>query len=143
MIPFSIVLLACPIWENRPMDYAPSLERESAVEMRNKWLPRIEHEIKSRSKYARVFVSGYESFVLIGPSHGGIFLPVLDFNFNKAKDDYRGQDLFLLIHRPVGRDAMDSIHWKYPNLFFHGTRSTLFDSDWGGWRLFEIVQAPR
>lgn len=143
MIPLSAVIFTCPIWENKPLDYAPSFEKESAVVMQNRWLPKIEGEVLARSKYARVFVAGYESFILLGSEHSDVFQPVLDFNFNKAKDDYRGQNLFLLVCRPVGRGAVDSIHWKYPNLFFRGTRSTLYDSDWGRWRLFEIIQAPR
>ena len=70
------------------------------------------------------------------------FVPSLDLNFNKAREDYYGHRLFVLVHRPEGRSAMDSVHWKFYRIYIQGSRTTLYDSDWGPWRLFEIVQAP-
>lgn len=110
---------------------------------RDREMPRIASHVLSRSRYAKVFVCGYDSFLLLPPGGDALFLPALDFNFNKAKDDYRGHMLFLLVHRPVGRGAMDSIHWKFPGIFALGTRSTLYEGDWGEWRLFEIIEPAR
>jgi hypothetical protein len=105
--------------------------------------PRIASHVLGRSRYAKVFVCGYDSFQLLGSRPDPVFLPVLDFNFNKVKDDYRGHVLFLLVHRPAGKGAMDSIHWKYGGIFAFGTRSTLYEGDWGDWRLFEIIEPAR
>ena len=90
-----------------------------------------------------MFVCGYGSFLLLGQDGGDVFLHALDFNFNKAKADYPGHVLFVLIHRPEGRYAADSIHWRFRDVFALGQRGTLYDGDWGDWRLFEIIQAPR
>jgi hypothetical protein len=72
-----------------------------------------------------------------------VFVRSLDFNFDKAKQDYPGRDLFVLVRQPRARSGMDSIHWKYPRIFELGSHTTLYDGDFGDWRLFEIVQAPR
>jgi hypothetical protein len=37
---------------------------------------------------------------------------------------------------------MDSIHWRFEDVYRLGIGGTLYDSDWGPWRLFEIVEAP-
>lgn len=110
---------------------------------RDIWLPRIERHVLSRSEYPKVFVCGYDSFLLLGPDPGPIFAHALDFNFHQAKEDYYGHDLYVLVHAPEGRSAMDSVHWKYPNMYRLGHRSTLYDRTFGNWRLFEIIQAPR
>jgi hypothetical protein len=109
---------------------------------RNTVLPRIERHVLAKSPHAKVFVCGYEGFLLLGPRPGELFLHSLDFNFHKAKDDYYGQNLYLLVHAPEGRAAMDSIHWKFERIFELGSRTTLYDGQWGQWRLFEIIQAP-
>lgn len=111
---------------------------------RNTWLPQIERHVLSRSRYVKVFICGYDGFLLVGDAPAKpTFVQMLDFNFNKVKDEYWGQTLYVLVHRPIGRSAMDSIHWKYDRIFTLGSHSTLYDSDWGDWRLFEIIQAPR
>lgn len=122
--------------EKRAGSYGPASTDQ------NRWLPRIERHVLSRSKYATVFVCGYDSFPLIGSHPGVVFVHSLDFNFDKAEKDYPGHDLYVLVHRPQGRSAMDSIHWKYPRIFTLGSRTTLYDADFGDWRLFEIIQAP-
>lgn len=115
----------------------------SVMSERNPQLPLIEQHVLDRSRYARVFVCGYDSFLLLDPNTGPVFLHTLDFDFNKVKHDYPGHALYILVHRPIGRSAMDSIHWKYDRIFTLGSRGTLYDGDWGDWRLFEIVQAER
>lgn len=65
----------------------------------------------------------------------------LDFNFNRAVADYRGHHLFLLVHKPEGRSAMDSVHWKFDAIYELGDRATLYEDDFGPWRLYEIIQA--
>jgi hypothetical protein len=109
---------------------------------RRTWLPRIERYVLGRAPYPTVFVCGYGSFALLGDDAGDRFVHALDFNFNQARADYPGRTLFLLVRRPVGRGRTDSIHWKFDRLFDLGTRETLYDRDFGPWRLFEIVQAP-
>jgi hypothetical protein len=114
-----------------------SSERSSGLS----WLPDLERHVRGRSAYAKVFVCGYESFSLLKGKSGPVFEHALDFNFDKAKHDYYGQVLYLLVHRPEERNAMDSIHWKYRNIYVQGGEDTLYDSDWGDWRLFELIQA--
>jgi hypothetical protein len=110
---------------------------------RGRWLSRIEHQVTSRTPYAKVFVCGYEGFKLLGTRHSEVFTHSLDFNFEQARKDYYGHDLFVLVHRPVDRGGMDSVHWQYEQIYELGHRYTLYDGTWGNWRLFEIIQAPR
>jgi hypothetical protein len=106
-------------------------------------MPRIERHVLNRSKYATVFVCGYDGFSLLGARPSPVFIRALDFNFDKAEKDYSGHDLYVLVRQPQGRSAMDSIHWKYERIFTLGSRTTLYDADFGDWRLFEIIQATR
>jgi hypothetical protein len=102
----------------------------------------VEALVTAQSPYALVFVCGYESYRLLGYDGGPCFRFALDFNFNKVREDYHGHDLYLLVHAPQGRAAMDSIHWQHADIFALGSRSTLYAGDWDGWRLYEIIQAP-
>lgn len=112
------------------------------AEERGRWLPRIEARVRARAPHARIFVAGFDGLGLLGAAPPEIFVPTLDFDFAAAERDYAGNRLYLLVRRPEGRGALDSIHWKYPRIYDLGSRHTLYDSDWGDWRLFEIVQ-PR
>lgn len=107
-----------------------------------KWIEDLRAHVRSRSRHVKVFVCGYEGVLLLEQEAGDPFLPSLDFDFEQARRDYYGQLLFVLVHRPEGISATDSIHWKYPGIYAWGHRRTLYDSDWGLWRLFEIIQAP-
>ncbi len=111
--------------------------------LRGAQLPLIERHVAGRSRYAKVFVCGYESFGLLGGTESDAFVHALDFNFNKAKSDYRGHDLFIMVKKPFGRGSGDSIHWKYMDIYTLGSEETLYDADWGDWRLFQVIQPPR
>ncbi len=102
----------------------------------------VECHVAAQSPYALVFACGYESYRLLGHDGGRFFHHALDFNFNETRNDYRGHALYLLVHAPTGRAAMDSIHWQYDDIYALGSRGTLYADDWDGWRLFEIIQAP-
>jgi hypothetical protein len=129
------------------LGWLPSLIRPAArgmesekVPLESSWLPQLEHHVLQRSKFAKVFVCGFEGFALLKDTSSGVFVRALDFNFDKAKRDYYGQVLYLLVRRPEQRSAMDSIHWKYRHIYVQGGQETLYDSDWGEWRLFELIQ---
>lgn len=110
---------------------------------RNALLPRVELHVSQQAAFPRVFVCGYASFRLLDEGAPESFVHALDFNFPSARIDYSGQTLYLLVHAPAGRHAVDSLHWKYDRLYGLGSRGTLYVSEWAGWRLFEIIQAPR
>ena len=106
-------------------------------------LQALERHVCDRSPFAKVFVCGYDSFGFLRGSGSATFVHAMDFNFDKAKRDYYGHALFVLVRHPEQRYAMDSVHRKYPRIFIQGGPDTLYDSDWGEWRLFEMIQAPR
>lgn len=109
------------------------------------WLADLERHVKARSRYATVFVCGYPSLALLGENAPRTFVPSLDFNFDKAKRDYYGHVLYVLVRRPDSVYAMESVRRRYPRMFIQGGPDTLYDSDWGDageWRLFELIQAP-
>ena len=107
------------------------------------WQSRIGAHVLRQSPFSKVFVCGYGSFGLLGARDDRLFVHSLDFNFYRAAHDYVGHSMYMLVHRPVGRMAMDSIHWKYDMLYTQGAYSTLYYGDWGDWRLFEIIRGPR
>jgi hypothetical protein len=115
---------------------------DALTQAESQWLARLEQHAARRSAFTKVFVCGYDSFALLRQYRGDVLLHALDFSFEKARDDYRGHVLYVLVPRPEARAAMDSVHWKFHHIFVQGSRTTLYDSDWGPWRLFEIVQAP-
>lgn len=123
------------------MPAAPAPAAQIAAE-RDAWLPLIERHVRTQSRYPTVFVCGYDSFVLLGDrADPDLFVPSLDFNFNEARQAYRGHALYILVRQPHGRSGMDSVHWQYDGIFALGSRSTLYDGSWGDWHLFEIIQA--
>lgn len=103
-------------------------------------LAQIARRVLSETRYPRVFVCGYGSFSALGESDGPVFVHALDFDFVQARRDYYGHRLYLLVQRPAGRVGRESVYWKYPRLFAEGAASTLHHSDWGEWRLFEIIE---
>ncbi len=109
--------------------------------MQPSWLPDLVRHIRLQTPFAKVFVCGFESFALLRDNTSPVFEHALDFNLDKSKHDYYGQVLYLLVHLPEQRNAMDSIHWKYSNIYVQGVKDALYDSDWGDWRLFELIQA--
>jgi hypothetical protein len=106
-------------------------------------LYRIERHVLGRSRYAKVFVCGREGLQLLWRANSPVFEHAMDFDFQVARRDYRGHHLFVLVHKPVGLAAADSVHWRYPDLYRMGGNSALYDGDWGDWRLFEIIEPYR
>lgn len=104
---------------------------------------RIQKHIGGRTRHPKAFVCGYAGFGLLkGQSSDATFVHNLDLSIAKEKVDYHGHALYVLLHAPVGRFAMDSVHWKEKDMFTLGSHSLLYDGDWGEWRLFEVIQAP-
>jgi hypothetical protein len=119
----------------------PVNQPASCAAMNMSWLPDLERHIRRQTRFAKVFVCGYGSFGLLQSQASPIFEHALDFNFEKSKHDYYGQVFYLLVNRPEQRSAMDSIHWQNRNIYLQGVKDALYDSDWGDWRLFELIQA--
>ncbi len=103
-------------------------------------LASIARRVLAETRYPRVFVCGYGSFAALGAADGPVFVHALDFDFVQARRDYYGHRLYLLVQRPAGRAGRESVYWKYPRLFDEGAASTLHHSDWGEWRLYEIIE---
>jgi hypothetical protein len=141
----SLVLTACAIAGEKGL--LPRVSRPDGLmclnHERNASLRKIEQHVLRQSPYGKVFVAGFDGLLLLDRTDSGVFLPSLDFDFSKAKNDYHGHNLYLMVHCPLGRSAADSIHWKYKGIYVFGGDGTLYDGDFGDWRLFEIVQAPR
>ena len=117
------------------------LSFDDVIAFRNKEVPALVKHVKSVSRYVKVFVCGYDSFILLGGKKDKIFVRSIDFNLNKACQDYYGHVLFVLLKQPDLYSVADSHTWKYPDAFDIGFYGTLYDSDWGEWRLFEVVRS--
>ena len=99
--------------------------------------------VRDRTPYGRVFVCGYEGLGLLcrRPADSRL-IPNMDLHVNDLRRQYHGQQLFVLVRRPEGRSAVDSVHWRNPGGFQNGLERTLVARDFGEWRLFEVVTAP-
>jgi hypothetical protein len=128
-----------------PTVFAAGPAYGGAVRAETPWLPDLDRHVRRRARFAKVFVCGFESFAVLQGRVSPIFEHSLDFNFDKARRDYYGQMLYLLVHRPEQRNAMDSIHRQCPEIYVQGGQDLLYDGDWGDWRLFELIQvvSPR
>jgi len=140
LVAFALTTLAWLRWPERSWSAPdrPSLDR--LAQQRGAWLPRLESHVRTITPYAKVFVAGFDAFTLLDRRVSDLFVPTLDFDFGAVERAYAGNRLYLLVRRPEGRGALDSIYWKYPRIYERGSRYTLYDSDWGDWRLFEIIQ---
>lgn len=138
----ALTVCAGLVWRSLPGRERPAVA--APVDIATAWIQALDRHVHERSRFAKVFVCGYEGFAVPGGGQvSSTFVNALDFNFDKAKRDYYGHALFVLVRRPDQRSAMDSVHWKFPRIFIRGGPDTLYDSDWGEWRLFEMIQAPR
>jgi hypothetical protein len=136
--PAAAGLVALGLCGSGPRQAVPLDDGERNVQ----WAQKIERHVLLQSPHAKVFVCGYAGFEMVAMTESRVFVPCLDFNLGTVRRDYHGHKLYLLIHEPKGRGEMDSIHWKYEKAYYLGVGETLYDSDWGHWRLFEIVEAP-
>jgi hypothetical protein len=124
-------------WDAAPA--APAPLREEHLDM----LAGIHELVDAQTPFATVYICGYESFPVLDGNTDPAFLRDLDFDFSRAAREYEGRTLFLLVPRPEGREATESIHRKFPGIYTAGFANTLYTGDWGRWRLFELVDKPR
>lgn len=103
---------------------------------------RVEADVRARSEHARVFVCGYAGLELLTGYAGGRIEPNLDLYVNALREDYYGQNLYLLVPAPVGAAMTENVHARHPALYAAGGGRMLFCASYGDWRLFEIVGAP-
>lgn len=121
-----------PAAEAEPEATGPGLETIS----------QIAEQIASESRHARVFVCGYESFGLLGHLRDPEFVRSINFDFVDVGALYRGMATYVLVKKPEGRSAVDTVHWKYTDLYGWGCEGAVFAADYDDWRLFELV-TPR
>ncbi len=137
------VLFAAVIWQPGRRS-APRVESVTVPQARNAALCQaVEADVRARTPYGRVFVCGYEGLALLHDQPRGRLLPNLDLHVGELRRLYYGQTLFILVHRPIGRAAADSVHWRFPDSYRLGLERTLYARDFGEeWRLFKVVGAP-
>jgi hypothetical protein len=137
LAPMLLLGLRPAAWNPAPAGFAPL--REDGRKM----LADIRGTVQAQTPFGTVYVCGYEAFPLLDGVADPMFLRELDFDFPRAAREYKGRTLFLLIPRPEGRGATESIHRKFPGIYAAGFANTLFTGNWGRWRLFELVDKPR
>ncbi len=119
---------------------APDAPGQGRIEDPPGLLRSIEQHVMRQTRHGKVFVCGHDAFRLIGAQSSKLFVPSLDFNIDQIRHDYRGHQISVLIRRPAGLSSMDSVHWKYDRIYYFGAGPMLYDSDWGDWRLFEVIE---
>lgn len=104
---------------------------------------KVSDYVQERTPYGLVFVCGYEGLgLLCDRPPDSRLLPNMDLHVFGLRRQYHGQQLFVLIRRPEGRSAADSVHWRFPGAYRHGLDRAIFARDFGDWRLFEVIAAP-
>ncbi len=136
-VPLALLAGRPSAWNASPATPVPL--REENLDM----LAQIRDVVEAQTPFPTVYVCGYESFPVLDGNTDPDFLRELDFDFSHAAHDYEGRTLFLLVPKPVGREATESIHRKFPGIYTAGFANTLYTGDWGRWRLFELVDKPR
>lgn len=102
----------------------------------------VESYVTARTKYGRVFVPGYTGLSLLQDYEGGVLVPNLHFRVNILRQDYFGQDLYVLVAKPEGVTAMEDIFAAYPGIYQYGCERLLYAQTFGEWHLFQVVSAP-
>ncbi len=137
LVPLVLLAGRPTAWNAAPATPAPLREENLAM------LDEIRDLVDSQTPFATVYVCGYDSFNLLDGNTDPTFLRELDFDFARATREYEGRTLYLLVPKPGGRGATESIHRKFPGIYTAGFANTLYTGDWGRWRLFELVDKPR
>ncbi|MDA3927167.1 MAG: hypothetical protein PF904_21040 [Kiritimatiellae bacterium] len=136
----SALFVACSIWigsisEPYSSDVLCAKER---VALRND----VEDYVKEHTEYGRIFVPGYIGLSLLQDYTGDMMAPNLHFHVNTLRQDYFGQDLYVLVAKPEGVTAMEYVFAAYPGIYKYGCERLLFAKSFGDWHLFQVVSAP-
>ncbi len=102
----------------------------------------VEAHVNARTPYGRVFVLGYAGLDLLRGYSGDLLLPNMDLHLGSLRRAYLGQNLYVLVPRPVGAVRAESVFWKYPDMYELGGDRLLYAASFGAWRLFEVISAP-
>ena len=102
----------------------------------------VEEYVNGRTPYGRVFALGYAGMDLLRGYGGERLLPNLDLQLTTLRQNYKGQNLYVLVPEPVGVNRAESVFWKYPEIYALGTDRLTFCGAFGTWHLFELIAAP-
>jgi len=140
-----LLALAAAVWRDmRRTTRAERLMVEQRTEQHQAIIcSSVADYVQRRTPYGRVFVCGYEGLGLLrNRPANSILIPNMDLHLGEMRRQYHGQNLFVLLHRPEGRAAADSVHVRLTDAYRLGFGRTLYARDFGEWRLFEVVGAP-
>lgn len=115
----------------------------------------IQTFVKGRTPYGRIFVCGYNGLVLFdrqgakecdgecdSSDDSDMLLPNFDLHISDLRKRYFGQQIFLLVHAPLGPARFDNVHSRFPWLYEAGAERAMYAADFGAWRLFQVIGAP-
>ena len=114
----------------------------SVPESRGQVCKEVEDHVNARTQYGRIFVLGYAGLDLLRDYTGERLVPNMDLHVGSQRRAYKGQNLYVLVPRPVGQVRAESVFWKYPDIYEQGAERLLYAGTFGSWRLFEVVSAP-
>lgn len=102
----------------------------------------VEAYVNAQTPYGRVFVLGYEGLDLLRAYAGDRLEPNMDLHIGSLRRAYKGQVLYVLVPKPVGRVRAESVFWRFPDIYELGGERLLFAEAFGSWHLFQVVTAP-
>jgi len=137
----SVIFVVVGIWLGSVfVPYSPnSLSASQRLSLRCE----VENYVMKRTKNGRVFVSGYRGLSLLQDYYGQLLVPNIHFDVNTLRQDYFGQELYVLVAKPEGFVAMEYIFSAYPDIYKYGCERLLFADNFGDWHLFQVVSAPQ
>jgi len=136
----SALFVALAIWLSSVIE-PYSFNRLSAKE-RMTLRSDVEQYVTEHTKYGRVFIPGYIGLSLLQDYEGKLLAPNLHFHVNTLRQDYFGQDLYVLVAKPEGVTAMEYVFAAYPGIYQYGCERLLYARSFGDWHLFQVVSAP-
>ncbi|MDD2598863.1 MAG: hypothetical protein PHO37_06525 [Kiritimatiellae bacterium] len=136
----SAAFVALAIWLGSA--FTPYSANLPSADERHTLRGEVENYVRARTKYGRVFVPGYTGLSLLQDYEGDLLVPNLHFRVNILRQEYFGQDLYVLVAKPEGVTAMEDIFSAYPGIYQYGCERLLFAGAFGEWHLFQFVSAP-
>ena len=102
----------------------------------------VEDYVNAHTPYGRVFAMGYAGMDLLRGYTGERLLPNLDLQLVSLRQNYKGQNLYVLVPEPKGVNRAESVFWRFPEIYALGTDRLTFCGAFGTWHLFELIAAP-
>ncbi|HOX37206.1 MAG TPA: glycosyltransferase family 39 protein [Candidatus Brocadiia bacterium] len=89
-------------------------------------------------------VSGYRGYEFLAAKRWDRscnWVHTLQLDWNAVVEDYKGNDIFILVPKPKGADRWEDIQLSYPAIWRHVPGFTLYEYNWDEWLILASIEA--